>query len=180
MTLSQSQDSWIRAWRYAAQLHLNQRFSGTELPYLVHLGMVGMEVLAAHACAPLDDLDLAMHCAILHDAVEDQAVETATLAGMFGQAVADGVTALSKDRAIAKQDALADSLRRIVLAPHAVWCVKLADRISNLQPPPPHWSAEKIAKYRDEARLILATLGPANAYLAARLQEKIDAYPPRA
>ena len=178
MTQALNQDSWIRAWRFAAQVHLDQTFSGTELPYLTHLGLVAMEILAAHAQAPLDDADLAMHCAILHDVVEDQAVAPATLAAMFGQPVADGVAALSKDRAVPKHDAIGDSLRRIRLQPHAVWCVKLADRISNLQAPPPHWSAEKIALYRAEAGLILSTLGEANAWLAARLQQKIDAYPP--
>jgi GTP diphosphokinase / guanosine-3',5'-bis(diphosphate) 3'-diphosphatase len=71
---------------------------------------------------------------------------------------------------------MADSLRRIKLQPREVWLVKLADRIVNLQPPPEHWQADKIAAYRAEARVILAALGEASPLLAARLAEKIEAY----
>jgi hypothetical protein len=46
-----------------------------------------------------------------------------------------------------------------------------------LQPPPPHWTAEKRARYRDEARLIADQLGAASPTLDARLRMKIDAYP---
>lgn len=44
-----------------------------------------------------------------------------------------------------------DSLRRIKSQPREVWMVKMADRITNLQPPPGHWSEEK-----DSSRLKLA------------------------
>jgi (p)ppGpp synthase/HD superfamily hydrolase len=37
--------------------------------------------------------------------------------------------------------------------------VKLADRITNLQPPPGYWDAEKIERYREEGRAILNELG---------------------
>lgn len=32
-----------------------------------------------------------------------------------------------------------DSLRHIRLRPKEIWAIKLADRITNLQPPPSHW-----------------------------------------
>jgi (p)ppGpp synthase/HD superfamily hydrolase len=54
--------------------------------------------------------------------------------------------------------------------------VKLCDRITNLQPPPKHWTAEKMASYRDEALIILGQLGEANLFLAERLKIKIDTY----
>jgi (p)ppGpp synthase/HD superfamily hydrolase len=90
--------------------------------------------------------------------------------------VAAGVAALSKRKGLAKADAMRDSLARIRERPHAVWLVKLADRITNLQPPPKHWTAEKIANYRVEAELILRELGPASSYLGKRLAEKIASY----
>ena len=71
---------------------------------------------------------------------------------------------------------LADSLRRIRACPPEVWAVKLADRITNLQQPPPRWTAEKRARYRDEARAIHAALAGGHAVLAARLAERIEAY----
>jgi (p)ppGpp synthase/HD superfamily hydrolase len=172
-----SQEAWIKAWRFAAQAHGQQKFPGTDMPYLVHLGMVAMELLGAHAQEPIDGIDVAMQCAILHDAMEDQDVAHATLAAEFGLAVADGVATLSKTPGLAKAEAMADSLRRIAQQPRYVWCVKLADRISNLQAPPHYWPPKKISAYRAEAGVILAALGDAHGYLAQRLAAKIAAYP---
>ena len=71
---------------------------------------------------------------------------------------------------------MADSLARIREQSHAVWKVKLADRITNLQRPPAHWTREKCMKYREEAREILAALGESSPVLAARLGDRIDNY----
>jgi (p)ppGpp synthase/HD superfamily hydrolase len=73
---------------------------------------------------------------------------------------------------------MADSLRRIRLQPIEVWAVKLADRIANLAPPPPHWTTAKIAAYRAEAQAILEALGDAHEPLATRLASRIADYPP--
>jgi (p)ppGpp synthase/HD superfamily hydrolase len=54
--------------------------------------------------------------------------------------------------------------------------VKMADRITNLQPPPHYWTKEKINNYREEAQLILDELGKANEHLAKRLADKIQNY----
>jgi len=40
--------------------------------------------------------------------------------------------------------------------------VKLADAITNLQPPPVHWSREKRARYREEAIEIYSALKDAS------------------
>ena len=55
--------------------------------------------------------------------------------------------------------------------------VKLADRITNLQPPPGHWGADRIARYREEGRLILNELGHASIHLAERLRDRLRSYP---
>lgn len=55
--------------------------------------------------------------------------------------------------------------------------MKLADRISNLGPPPRHWTPEKIAAYRTEAQQILDALGEAYEVLSEHLAAKISAYP---
>ena len=54
--------------------------------------------------------------------------------------------------------------------------MKLADRINNLQYAPPYWSEAKIQAYKDEAELILQSLGAASAVLSQRLAERIQAY----
>ena len=75
-----------------------------------------------------------------------------------------------------RAEAMTDSLERIRRQPPEVWMVKLADRIVNLGPPPPHWTAEKIATYRAEAQTILAALGAACPPLAARLAARIASF----
>ena len=69
-----------------------------------------------------------------------------------------------------------DSLNRIKALQSEVWSVKLADRITNLQPPPSYWDKAKRIKYHKEAQLIYATLGSGNEYLALRLATKIKEY----
>jgi (p)ppGpp synthase/HD superfamily hydrolase len=170
-------DRMLDAWDFAATLHNAQRVPGTDLPYLKHLGMVTMEIYSAHALSPVPDLDLAIVCAILHDSIEDQGVTHGALSARFGPAVADGVQALSKDPALPKAEAMIDSLARIRAQPAAIWCVKLADRISNLRGAPAHWSGARIEAYREEAKRIHAGLAPAHTLLGARLAEKIVAYP---
>lgn len=171
-----SQDRYTAAASFAAAAHLGQTVPGGELPYLLHIALVAMEVAAALRAEPGHDEDLALCCALLHDTLEDTAVSYEQLAAAFGPAVADGVLALSKDERLPDDEQMPDSLRRIRAQPREVWLVKLADRIVNLQPPPKHWRPEKIAAYRDQARDILAALGEASPLLAARLAAKIEAY----
>lgn len=170
-------DTWVQAWKFATDAHQGQTVPGSERPYLCHIGTVVVELLAAHAVSPIEDINLAVVCAALHDCVEDQGVSTETLRDKFGAAVVAGVEALSKDPSLAKSPAMADSLERIRKQPRAVWCVKMADRITNLAPPPAHWSQDKIAAYRDEARTIFVALRDAHAVLAERLEQKILLYP---
>jgi len=167
------------AWDLAAILHRDQKVPGTGLPYLKHLGMVTFEIFAAHAIEPIDNLRLAILCAILHDSVEDQNASLTLIGNRFGMSVAAGVQALSKDPSLPKSEAMSDSLRRITAEPKAVWCVKLADRIANLQGAPPNWGKAKIERYRQEAVLILEALAPANSVLARRLARQIERYPER-
>ena len=49
------------------------------------------------------------------------------------------------------------------------------DRITNLEPPPAHWTLVKREAYVQEARTIQEALGTAHEGLAERLRQKIDA-----
>jgi (p)ppGpp synthase/HD superfamily hydrolase len=181
-------DVALNAYRFASEAHwsdtLRQCVPGTDLPYLLHVGLVAMEVMAALAHEDGLDGNLAVQCAYLHDTLEDTETTYDDLLARFGAPVADGVRALTKDPAIGAGHAkserkalqMADSLTRIRSQPRAVWVVKLADRITNLQPPPPHWSREKIAAYRQEAGLILDALSGVSPFLDQRLRAKIVAY----
>jgi (p)ppGpp synthase/HD superfamily hydrolase len=171
-----SQDLYLAAAAFAAHVHRQQKVPGGELPYLLHLSSVAMEVIAALQVDALDDPDLAVQCALLHDCVEDQGVAVTDLEARFGARVAAGVSALSKDGQLPKDRQMADSLERIRRQPREVWWVKLADRITNLAPAPPHWTPAKRQAYRAEARQILQALGEASPCLAARLRARIDGY----
>ena len=172
-----NQDKYIEALKYTAKAHNGQTVPGSDLPYVVHVTMVAMEVVSALVHEDGLDGDLAIQCALLHDVIEDAGISYEKLAAKFGTEVAEGVLALSKNNILkSKNEKMADSLARIKKQPKEIWMVKLADRITNLQPPPAHWDAEKIARYREEGELVLDELGNACAYLAERLKLKIRKY----
>jgi (p)ppGpp synthase/HD superfamily hydrolase len=171
-----SQDYYLKAYKFAAQAHLGQVVPGTAIPYLMHLTFVSIEVIGALRFEPGRDEDLAVQCALLHDVLEDTQTQYSDLSAQFGVQVAEGVLALTKDSRLPKEAQMQDSLRRIRLQPPEIAMVKLADRITNLQPPPAHWGAEKIQAYQLEAIDILSGLGSASRYLATRLGEKIRDY----
>jgi len=68
------------------------------------------------------------------------------------------------------------SLKAIRSQPREVWIVKLADRITNLESPPPAWSLAKRRAYLDEARTILAELGEVSPMLRERFDGKLREY----
>lgn len=174
------QDAYQVAIRYAAERHgaKRQMVPGTKLPYLLHLSNVAMEVLAASRYMKSMDLKLAVQVALLHDTMEDTATRKTQLEKKFGIGVADGVAALTKKKkkGLTKTEKMNDSLARIKNQPREVWCVKLADRITNLQKPPSTWDLDKRKAYASEAKQILDALRGANAFLEKRLRQKIRFY----
>lgn len=174
-----SQDKYIKALRYASEAHNGQKFPGTDLPYLLHISLVSMEVMTAISIDQNKrDGDLAIQCALLHDVIEDAGKSYDEIKTLFGKDVADGVDALSKRKSFeTKAESMADSLSRIKEQPKEIWMVKMADRISNLLPPPPDWSDDKISSYKAEAIEIYDALKEGSDYLANRLKQKIERYP---
>lgn len=169
------QEKYLKAWLFAAEKHQDQKYPGGELPYLTHIGCVVMEVIAN--TKHIDNINLAISCAILHDTIEDTETTFDELVNIFSVDIAKGVMALTKNSKLpTKQERMIDSLERIIKQPTSVWVVKLADRISNLNKPPHHWDIEKIQHYVKEAELILSYLGTANKSLAQRLEDKIKIY----
>lgn len=172
--MSWNQELLKRALDFAARAHGEQKTKGLHAPYVVHVMKVTTEVL--RVADGSFDVDFAVQCALLHDTLEDTTATHAQLAAEFGPRVADGVQALTKDDAVPRGERMADALRRIRQQPREVAMVKLADRITNLEPPPPEWTPEKVAEYRAEAKTIYDALHDAHAGLAARLAEKLSRY----
>ena len=172
------QTTYQEVIKFAAAKHqaVMQTIPGSNLPYVVHLSNVAMEILVAAQHTPDFNLDFAIKLALLHDTLEDTSTTYDELANVFGVDVAKGVLALTKNSTLPDSEKMQDSLNRIKLLPKEVWAVKLADRITNLQKPPLHWSAAKINEYRNEALVLLDELTGGNIFLEGRLGKKIMSY----
>jgi guanosine-3',5'-bis(diphosphate) 3'-pyrophosphohydrolase len=160
---------------FAAQMHGQQKMPNG-LPYIVHLSNVAMEVFMAHKQKPDFDLKLAIQLALLHDVLEDTALSFKELKAYFGNVVAEGVLALTKDITLDKKDQMDDSLNRILDLSKEVAIVKLCDRIINLQKPPKKWGMAKIKSYHSQAIQIVERLKGKNEYLDNRINKKIEKY----
>lgn len=173
-----SQELYLKAWNYASNAHNEQYLPGSDLPYINHIATVAMEVISAITRdKEVENPNLAVQCALLHDVIEDTPISFEDLKQQFGQEVAQGVLALSKDPSLPKTGTqMQDSLTRIRSQPQEIWMVKLADRVANLQPPPRHWPISKIANYHAQAIQILETLSSASETLSQRLTTKIRQY----
>lgn len=174
-------DELQNTWQLVSRLHDGQKYGGPDqgekIEYINHIGSVAFEVLKAIEQSPGMNARLAVSCALLHDSIEDTPFSYEQVKELFGAEIADGVMALTKNEAIeSKQEKMTDSLKRIKAQPKEVWAVKLADRICNLYSPPYYWNKNKKLAYIEEAKLILSELKDGNAYLAKRLEDKIEAY----
>jgi (p)ppGpp synthase/HD superfamily hydrolase len=171
-----SPDLYIKAYRFAARAHRWQKVPGSSFPYIMHLNLVSMELMTARAAGESFDTDLALQCALLHDTLEDTRTRYEQILDEFGEAVALGVLALTVNKRLPRNEQIPECLPRIRQQPREIWMVKLADRITNLQPPPRHWSRGRIRDYHREAGVILDALNEASPFLADRLRLKIKDY----
>ncbi|KAF2517143.1 HD domain-containing protein [Flavobacterium foetidum] len=174
-------DKLQNTWHLVSKLHQGQKYGANEeglhIEYINHIGSVVFEVIQSLDHEDSLDGDLAVTCALLHDTIEDTETTFEKIKSLFGEQIANGVSALTKNTAMeSKEDQMKDSLTRIIQQPKEVWSVKMADRICNLYSPPYYWDAEKKKQYYAESVLIYDTLKDGNAYLAARLKEKIENY----
>ena len=120
------------AWRVGATAHAGQTRKSGE-PYITH----PVAVAAVLAELGLDVETLV--AAILHDTIEDTPLTRQELAAQFGEDVAelvDGVTKLDKLKFRDRQEAAAESFRKMLLAMSRdlrVIMIKLADRLHNMR-----------------------------------------------
>jgi (p)ppGpp synthase/HD superfamily hydrolase len=168
-----SQDKYIKASFFAAEALNEQIFPGTNLPFMIHLGLVSMEVIAALEAESGLDGDLAVQCALLHDVIDYSNQTNETIGREFGIEVAQGVQALSRLEGVPESQILTVSLARVQKQPREVWMVKMADKLTNLASPPGSWTSKTLETYRTGALQTYETLKPASQFLADRLLKKI-------
>jgi guanosine-3',5'-bis(diphosphate) 3'-pyrophosphohydrolase len=121
-----------RAWAVGASAHVGQTRKSGE-PYITHPVAVA-QVLAEQG------LDVeTLIAAILHDTIEDTPLTREAIANEFGHTVSelvDGVTKLDKLHFRDRQEAAAESFRKMLLAMARdlrVILIKLADRLHNMR-----------------------------------------------
>ncbi|PPJ43236.1 MULTISPECIES: bifunctional (p)ppGpp synthetase/guanosine-3',5'-bis(diphosphate) 3'-pyrophosphohydrolase [unclassified Pseudoxanthomonas] len=121
-----------RAWEVGAAAHAGQTRKSGE-PYITH------PVAVAGVLAELGMDAETLIAAILHDTIEDTPLTGEEIAGEFGANVAelvDGVTKLDKLKFRDRQEAAAESFRKMLLAMSRdlrVIMIKLADRLHNMR-----------------------------------------------
>ena len=145
-----------RAWAVGASAHAGQTRKSGE-PYITHPVAVA-RVLADQG------LDVeTLIAAILHDTIEDTPLSRGDIASQFGETVADlvdGVTKLDKLHFADRQEAAAESFRKMLLAMSRdlrVILIKLADRLHNMRTLGSQ-SAEARARIADETLEIYAPI----------------------
>ncbi|MBQ2817723.1 MAG: bifunctional (p)ppGpp synthetase/guanosine-3',5'-bis(diphosphate) 3'-pyrophosphohydrolase [Clostridia bacterium] len=130
-----------RAFAYAKEMHGDQRRDSGE-PYIAH----PLEVAAILADLEVDEPTII--AALLHDCVEDTGSTLSDVTELFGADIAmlvDGVTKLDTIEFISKDEAKAESFRKMFVAmakDMRVVIIKLADRLHNM----------RTLKYREEAK----------------------------
>src|SRR6478736_10259275 len=104
------QSIYQEAIKFAASKHeeKKQTIPGTNLPYVVHLSNVAMEILLASQGSSNFKLDFAIKLALLHDTIEDTLATFEEISQQFGLDVAQGVSALTKSDTLPKAEKMVD------------------------------------------------------------------------
>lgn len=145
---------------FAINAHKKQEMYHPDgMPYSAHI--VGVALTALNFAENENvDKELILKVALLHDTIEDTGTTFEELKTKFGEDVANGVLALTKNESLKKEEQMPECLNRILkLGSKEVAMVKLADRCFNTRCTVPSWTKEKQEFYKTEAKLICDTLG---------------------
>lgn len=172
-----NQDKINEALLFAALKHEGQKMKQPNVGYVAHLQGVCLEAVIGCLNNNSDvNLQKVILLSLLHDTIEDTSANYEEISDLFGEDIANGVLALTKNCNLPHCEQMRDSLNRIKKESVEVSIVKLADRLFNLKDIPIMWSADRVNEYKEEAIIILNELGDVNEYMASRLKEKIDKY----
>jgi GTP diphosphokinase / guanosine-3',5'-bis(diphosphate) 3'-diphosphatase len=164
-----------RAWRVAAERHVDQRRKGEKAdPYVNHLA----EVAELVAEATRGDDPHLVAAAVLHDTIEDTGLTQAELTDQFGADVAGLVAEVTDDKALPKDERKKHQIDHAPQMSPRAKLLKLADKTSNLRSiansPPADWALERKQRYLQWARDVVAGLRGANAWLEGQFDEAAE------
>jgi guanosine-3',5'-bis(diphosphate) 3'-pyrophosphohydrolase len=119
------QTHYQHALKFATSKHVmkHQMVPGTNLPYVVHLSNVAMEIFMAAMHTDDFDLEFAIQLALLHDTIKDTETTHEELLDTFGRTIAEGVQALTKNKGLPKEQRTRNCLNRIRKMPKEVWAL---------------------------------------------------------
>jgi GTP diphosphokinase / guanosine-3',5'-bis(diphosphate) 3'-diphosphatase len=156
----------FRALAFAARKHRHQRRKDdAATPYINHLIAVGHILTAIGGVSDAPTLT----AAILHDTLEDTDATAAELEAEFGPQVRALVQEVTDDKRLPKEQRKHLQIARAGQTSPAARCVKLADKIANVQDlvasPPSAWSVGRKLDYVEWAEAVVNALRGANADL---------------
>ncbi|MDR1686971.1 MAG: HD domain-containing protein [Desulfovibrio sp.] len=158
------------AWIFALHKLRNQdNIDRPDTDYISH----NSAVVLALGPALLENMDLdvetAICCAILHNLLDETQTTKKQIEEFFGTDIAEGLSALSKDKSLPSDAAAIDTLERIKNLGKEIWLVKLADCIATLKELPDNSTSETRLAYISEAKAVLEELGGATPLLSREL-----------
>lgn len=119
---------WMDAAAAATRWHAGQKRRDGRTPYVVHCFRVSMIVRHDFGCEDEDALSIAL----LHDVIEDTPADYDDILEGFGERVARGVAALTKDMRLPEPEREPEYDRQIERSDWRPKIVKLADTVDNL------------------------------------------------
>jgi guanosine-3',5'-bis(diphosphate) 3'-pyrophosphohydrolase len=162
----------MKAVRTASVWHVHQRRKGAAgEPYVNHL--IEVADLVAAAGAPED----VICAALLHDAIEDQGITAAQIAGLFGPDVAAMVCEVTDDKSLPKAERKALQIAHAPALSPGAKLIKLADKISNVRSvassPPAGWPLERRIDYIEWCCKVVAGLRGIDAALEKTFDSEV-------
>jgi (p)ppGpp synthase/HD superfamily hydrolase len=165
----------MRAADAAARWHVDQRRKGSaQEPYVNHLLEVATLVAQATGGTDTD----AIIAALLHDTIEDQNVTAETIAGEFGQHVADIVMEVTDDKSLPKAERKRQQVESASKRSREAKLIKLADKTSNVRAvttsPAVDWQMKRRLEYIEWAKEVVAGLRGTSPWLEQQFDEAGD------
>ncbi len=134
----------LKALSIASIAHKDQKRKGDGgAPYINHLIEVAY-LLSEYA--QINDCRV-LEAAILHDVLEDTAIQKETLLEEFGQVVLFYIESVTDDKTLSLSERREAQLRHISAASMEVKLIKLADHCSNVASIPPDWDRARVVEY---------------------------------
>lgn len=174
MMVSADSEVILKALRFSAEKHRNQRRKDNASPYINHPIEVAEMLIRVGG---VRDLDVIV-AAILHDTIEDTDATPEEIETLFGKPVLSLVLEVTDDKTLPKKTR---KQLQVDNAPHksqGAKQIKIADKISNLRDilhsPPVNWSRERKMEYIDWSENVVAGLRGANPDLERFYDETLS------